>query len=71
MWTNEIVQIVFINWGIMLAFSAVLWAFCTAFSDVSIIDRFWGPMCAAPSALTLWQTEVYSPHAVALTALAC
>ena len=70
MWTNDITQIIFINWGIMLAFCAVLWAFCMAFSDVSIIDRFWGPMCAAPSVMTLLQTDTYSPHALAITALA-
>ena len=71
MWTFEITLVLLINWGILLGFCAVLWVFCISLSNVSIIDRFWGPLCAAPSVLTLLQTGVFSPHAVLLVSLSC
>jgi steroid 5-alpha reductase family enzyme len=71
MWTYEITQVLLINWGILLGFCALLWLYCISHSDVSIIDRFWGPLCAASSVLTLAQTEVFSPHALLLVSLSC
>lgn len=69
--TIDIVQVLLINWGILLGFCALLWVFCISLSNVSIIDRFWGPLCAAPSVLTLLQTGVFSPHALLLVSLSC
>ncbi len=69
--TTEIFRIVLTNWAILLGATALLWVFCMTISDVSIIDRFWGPLCAASGVLTLLQTGVYSPHAVLMTVLAC
>lgn len=69
MWTDDVTTVLLVNWGILLGFCTLLWAFCISLSDVSIIDRFWGPLCAAPSALTMLQTGVASPHALLLVAL--
>lgn len=71
MWTYDVALILLINWGILLGFCTLLWVFCISLSDVSIIDRFWGPLCAAPSVLTLAQTGVYSAHALVLVSLSC
>ncbi len=69
MWTHDIVLIILKNWGFLLGFCAVLWAFCMLIKDASIIDRFWGPLCAMPSVFTLWQTGIYSLEALLLVAL--
>ena len=69
MWSHEIALILLKNWGFLLGFCLCLWAFCMSIKDASIIDRFWGPLCAAPSVLTLWQTDVYSLEAIILVAL--
>ena len=69
MWTNDIAIILLKNWAFLLGFCTVLWAFCMSIKDASIIDRFWGPLCAAPSLLTLWQTGIYSPEALLLVGL--
>jgi steroid 5-alpha reductase family enzyme len=71
MWTYDITLVLLINWGILLGFCALLWLFCISLSDVSIIDRFWGPLCAASGVLTLLQTGVFSPHALLLVSLSC
>src|SRR6056297_1004034 len=71
MWTYDIATILLLNWGILLVFCTLLWVFCISLSDVSIIDRFWGPLCAAPGVLTLVQTGVYSAHALLLDSLSC
>lgn len=69
MWTWDLLQTTLINWGILLGFCAALWLYCTSAGDTSIIDRYWGPMCAAPGLLTLVQTGVYSEHAIVLVLL--
>jgi len=68
-WSLEVVKILLINWGIMLALVSLLWVFCTWRKDASIIDRYWGPMCAAPSVLTFIQLEVHSTIALLLVFL--
>jgi len=70
-WSLEVVKILLINWGIMLALVSLLWVFCTWRKDASIIDRYWGPMCAAPSVLTFIQLEVHSTIALLLVFLSC
>lgn len=69
MWTHEIIKIVLFNWVILLSFCTALWAFCMLIKDASIIDRFWGPLCAASSVFTLLQTGVYSMEALLLVSL--
>jgi steroid 5-alpha reductase family enzyme len=69
MWTYEIAIILLKNLGFLLALSALLWIFCISLSNISIIDRFWGPLCAASGTFTLIQTNVFSDHAVILVAL--
>lgn len=69
MWTSDLVQITLVNWGVLLGFCALLWLYCNSAGDTSIIDRYWGPMCAAPGFFTLLQTGVYSTHAMVLVGL--
>jgi steroid 5-alpha reductase family enzyme len=71
MWTSDIVLVLHINWGILVGFCTLLWVFCNSLRDVSIVDRFWGPLCAVPSVLTLAQTGVYSACALLLVGLSC
>jgi steroid 5-alpha reductase family enzyme len=68
---SEVLQVVLTNWAIMLALVSLLWAFCTWRRDTSIIDRFWGPMCATPGVLTLLQLAIHSTIALLLVSLSC
>jgi steroid 5-alpha reductase family enzyme len=69
MWRSDVVVVVLANWGMLLAFAIMLWLVCMLRRDVSIIDRYWGPMCAAPGVLTLVQLGSYTPYALLLVCL--
>jgi len=69
MWTTEVSSTLLLNWGLLLAFVSLLWGFCMLRKDISIIDRFWGPLCAASGTFTLMQLQVYSIQAILLVSL--
>ena len=71
MWTSEVTQVLLVNWAVLLGLVTLLWVFCTWRKDTSIIDRFWGPMCAASGVFTLLQLGTYSTIAVLLVSLSC
>jgi len=69
MWTTDVLWVLLINWGLLLAFVTVLWVVCMLRHDVSIIDRYWGPLCAASGVFTLLQLQAGSIHALLLVSL--
>ncbi len=69
MWTAEVTRVLLVNWAILLGLVTLLWAFCTWRRDTSIIDRYWGPMCAAPGLFTYLQLGIDSAIALLLVIL--